>query len=72
MEAQWKFEIKNHDDNDFNDDLERFDEGPQQVTDALRTVQQFDQTHNTEESEESDGNRGVFRGLWTQRRNFMK
>lgn len=35
--------------------LERLDEGPQQVTDALRTVQQLDKTHDTEESEERDG-----------------
>lgn len=47
-------------------DLEGLDEGPKQVTDALRTVQQFDQTHDTEESEERDGNRGVFRGLRTE------
>lgn len=52
-------------------DLEGLDEGPEQVTDALRAVQQFDQTHDTEESEECDGNRGIFRGLWkkTKKRN---
>lgn len=37
-------------------DLEGLDEGPQQVTDALGTVQQLDQTHDTEEPEERDGN----------------
>lgn len=37
-------------------DLEGLDEGPQQVTDALGTVQQLDQTHDTEKSEECDGN----------------
>lgn len=48
-------------------DLKGLDEGPQQVTDPLRTVQQLDQTHDTEESEERDGNRGIFRCLWTER-----
>lgn len=37
-------------------DLEGLNEGPQQVPDALRTVQQLHQTHDTEESEERDGN----------------
>lgn len=36
--------------------LKGLDEGPQQVTDALRTIQQFNQTHDTEKSEERDGN----------------
>lgn len=44
-------------------DLEGLDESPQQITDALRTVQQLDQTHDTEKSEERDGNWRIFRCL---------
>lgn len=44
-------------------DLEGLDEGPQQVADSLRAVQEFDQTHDTEESEERDGNGCIFRSL---------
>ena len=40
--------------------LEGLDEGPQQITDALWAVEELDQTHDTEESEESDGNWGIF------------
>lgn len=49
-------------------DLERLDEGPQQVPDPLRAVQQLDQTHDTEESEEGDGHRRVFIVLHTPKK----
>ena len=35
------------------------DEGPQQVADAFRAVEQFHQTHHAEQSEEGDGDSGV-------------
>lgn len=67
-----KKHLKNDEDHSVTD-LEGLDEGPQQVTDALWTVEQLDQTHDTEESEERDGNRGIFRVLQTKRtRGFDK
>lgn len=44
-------------------DLEWFDEGPQQIPNPLETVQQFHQTHDTEESEQRDGHAHVLRVL---------
>lgn len=44
-----------------NFDLEGLDEGPQKIPDPLRTVQQFNQTHHTEQSEEGDWHTGIFR-----------
>lgn len=46
--------------------LKGLDEGPQEVPDALGAIQKFHQAHDTEESEKSDRNGGVFRGLGTR------
>ena len=43
--------------------LERLDEGPQQVPYALRAIEQLNKTHDTEQSEESDGHAHVLLGL---------
>lgn len=67
-----RVENENDDDNHGVTNLERLDESPQQVADALWTVQQLDQTHDTEESEERDGNWGIFRGLRTKRQKKTK
>ena len=39
--------------------LERLDEGPQEGADPLPSAQQFDQSHDSEEAEEGDGDAGV-------------
>lgn len=46
--------------------LKRLDKGPQQVSYALRAIEQLNKTHDTEQSEESDGHTHVLCGLYSK------
>ena len=48
-------EDETDEDGDPGQSLEGFDEGPEKGSDALALAQQFDQSHDTEETEEVDG-----------------
>lgn len=44
----------------FLSDLEGLNKGPQKIPDPLWTIEQFDETQHTEQTEEGDGDFNIF------------